>query len=799
MVAYQRLVALIASALSLCLPTASAAPTWPSSMDELEDIMMLHTGYRARGFAIPVTPCGFSANGPGRVTAAEWIRTAFHDMATGNVYFGTGGLDASIAFELANGGGDNIGPAFPSTLIAQAPFLTSRSSMADIIAMGMYTAVRSCGGPIIPVKTGRVDATEAAPPGVPLPQNSLYTFQNQFLRVGFDSTQMIQVVACGHTLGGVHAANFPQIVPPGTAPNDVRTFDSTVKFDEKIASEYAAGKSTDPLTVGPSQTSGRASDLRVFSSDGNATITQMADPAYFASTCQVLLQKMIDVVPDGVVLTDPITVYDVKPVAPQLTLQGGGTEILFSGEIRIRTTTRPASQIAGVQLLYKDRTGGSNCGTCKISATQKGTAAGFDDSFAFYAFSSKIPAQSSISAFNVVVTLTSGATELYDNNGNGFPMQDNIMLQAPQSCVTGGKTLTVTAAIRSPATSANLVLTLKVPRDGIVTPELQSQTVALSRKSTVGPYNILSGTYTLDSTQVQTTKFDVVLGSDTSQADTFKSTGDLGTTCTPLDSTGSSTSTSSSSTFSTASSSSIRTSSSTTLSTVRTSSTTTTSPSTLSTVRTSSTTTTSSTAPSTPTVSGYSYQGCYTDSSSARVLTGKSTSTNTMTYKSCSTYCTGFTYWAVEYGSQCYCGNAFSNPTSPAPAATDCNMKCSGDSTQVCGSGNRMNLFKSLAQGATNATVAGWNYAGCFTDSTSARVLNGKYNYDSALTIEKCAGLCKGYKIFGTEYATQCYCGNSYANPTTQVAEGDCGYTCGGNSGQLCGAGNRLSVYKASA
>ncbi|KAL8947337.1 MAG: hypothetical protein Q9222_006367 [Ikaeria aurantiellina] len=752
-------------------------------MDELEDIMMLNTGYRARGFAVPVTPCGFSANGPGRVTAAEWIRTAFHDMATGNVYLGTGGLDASIAFELTNGGGDNIGPAFPSTLTAQAPFLSSRSSMSDIIAMGMYTAVRSCGGPIIPVKTGRVDATEAGPPGVPLPQNSLYTFQNQFLRTGFDSTQMIQVVACGHTLGGVHAANFPQIVPPGSAPNDVKVFDSTTKFDEKVASEYVAGKSTDPLTVGPSQTVGRASDLRVFSSDGNATITQMADPAFFASTCQVLLQKMIDVVPDGVTLTDPITAYDVKPVAPQLTLQGGGTEIQFSGEIRVRTTSRPASQISSVQLLYKDRTGGNNCGTCKISATQKGTAAGFDDSFAFYAFSSKLPAQSSISTFNVIVTLASGATELYDNNGSGFPMQDNIMLQTPQSCVTGGKALTVTAAVRSPASSANLVLSLKVPRDGIITPELQSQTVAMTQKSTVGPYNILTGTYTLDSSQVQTTKFDVVLGSDSTQADTFKSTGDLGTTCTPLDSTGSSTSVSSSSSSSAASSSSTPSSTGTTMSTVRTSS----------------TATTSSTSASTPTVSGYSYQGCYTDSTSARVLTGKSTSSNTMSYKSCSTYCTGYTYWAVEYGSQCYCGNIFSNPTSPAPAATDCNMKCSGDSTQVCGAGNRMNLFKSLAQGATNATVAGWNYAGCFTDSTSARVLNGKYNYDAALTIEKCAGLCKGYKIFGAEYASQCYCGNSYANPTTQVAEGDCGYTCGGNSGQLCGAGNRLSVYKASA
>ncbi|KAL8775744.1 MAG: hypothetical protein Q9194_003678 [Teloschistes cf. exilis] len=454
--------------------------------------MFLNTGYRARGFATAVTPCSFSAQGPGRIAAAEWIRTAFHDMATGNVFQGTGGLDASLVFEL---GGDNVGPAFETTLTTYAPFLTSRSSMSDIIAMGIYTAVRSCGGPIVPIKTGRIDATEAGPPGVPQPQNSLFTFQNQFQRTGFDTSQMIAVTACGHTVGGVHAANFPQIVPPGSAPNDYKLMDSTTKFDEKIASEYVAGKSTDPLTVGPAQAAGKASDLRVFSADGNATISKLADPATFASTCQAMLQKMIEVVPSSTTLTDPIAAYDVKPAALQLTLQPGGSQLQFSGEIR------------------------------------------------FYAFSAQIPSQSSISAFNVVITLASGATETYNNNDQGYPMQDNVILQAPQSCVAGGKTLTVTAAVRSPATSANLVLTLKVPRSGIITPELQTQTVAMTQKSTLGPYSIVTGTYTLQSDQVQTTKFDITSGQS---SDAFKSTGDLGATCGTLDGGGGGGSTSSS-------------------------------------------------------------------------------------------------------------------------------------------------------------------------------------------------------------------------------------------------------------
>ena len=356
----------------------ASAPTWPSASDELEDIMFLNTGYRARGFATAVTPCSFSAQGNGRIQAAEWIRTAFHDMATGNVVTGVGGLDASLIFEL---GGDNIGPAFETTFETFAPFLTTRSSMADIIALGVYTAVRSCQGPVIPIRTGRVDATEAGPPGVPLPQNSVSTLQNQFLRTGFSTSEMIAVTACGHTLGGVHAEDFPQIVPSGTGQNTFPHFDSTTKFDSKIAVEWISGNTSDPLSVGPSIASGRNSDARVFGADGNVTMKAMADPDTFASTCVTMLQKLIEVVPSNTTLTDPIVPYEVKPTALQLTLLSGGSQLLFEGEIRVRTTTRPASQIASLELIYKDRNGGSDCDTCKIATTTKGSAAGFDDSF----------------------------------------------------------------------------------------------------------------------------------------------------------------------------------------------------------------------------------------------------------------------------------------------------------------------------------------------------------------------------------------------------------------------------------
>jgi hypothetical protein len=361
------------------LLSAAGLPTWPSSVDELEDIMFLNTGHDARAFPAEVTPCSFSESGPSRITSAEWLRTAFHDMAPGSVFTGVGGLDASLQYELGGNGGENIGSAFNTSLTTYSGFFSSRSSMADLIAMGVYASVRSCGGPIIAIRTGRIDATAAGPIGVPQAQNSQYTFIQQFERMGFTVSEMIGLTACGHTIGGVHAGNFPEVLKPGTVANDYQHFDSTTEFDEKIASEFVANKTTDPLAGPLAVQNTYDSDLNVFTAD-NTTIATLADPTTFQSTCQTLLQRMIEVVPAGVVLTDPIAPYEVKPSNLQLTIQPGASQLQFSGEIRVRTTQNGTP--SGVQLVYVDRDGASSCGSCVITTASVGTGAGFDESFA---------------------------------------------------------------------------------------------------------------------------------------------------------------------------------------------------------------------------------------------------------------------------------------------------------------------------------------------------------------------------------------------------------------------------------
>lgn len=303
------------------------------------------------------------------------------DMSTRNRFFGTGGLDASLQFELNNG--ENTGPGHGTTLQFYANYLTSRSSMADLIAAGVRASVRSCGGPVVPLKLGRVDAAAAGAAGVPQPQNSVVTFRQQFDRMGFSPAEMIQLVACGHSLGSVHSTEFPNIVPASVGQMPLDTTNTV--YDHNIVSEYVSGDTKNPLVVGPAIALGRHSDFKVFNSDANVTIRAMNSATAYRTTCQTVLQKMIEVVPDGVTLTDPIAPYTVKPVDMQLTLNTGGTTFLLTGFIRVRTTEIPGDSISNLVFTWKDRNGGNNCGssgTCSVTATLQGVATGFDDTFA---------------------------------------------------------------------------------------------------------------------------------------------------------------------------------------------------------------------------------------------------------------------------------------------------------------------------------------------------------------------------------------------------------------------------------
>ncbi|WRT66807.1 uncharacterized protein IL334_003770 [Kwoniella shivajii] len=101
-------------------------------------------------------------------------------------------------------------------------------------------------------------------------------------------------------------------------------------------------------------------------------------------------------------------------------------------------------------------------------------------------------------------------------------------------------------------------------------------------------------------------------------------------------------------------------------------------------------------APSASASNGYTKQSCIQEVS-GRALTGASYSSDSMTIDTCTAYCktSGFTYAAVEYGRECYCGNALVNGASLSKYSSQCTTTCAGNKKQNCGGPNALSLYAS--------------------------------------------------------------------------------------------------------
>lgn len=520
---------------------------WPGQHDHMEDLLYLQDGFNRFGFIDGILSCGFGQNEPGRQNSAEWIRTAYHDMATADVETGTGGLDASIMFETNRG--ENRGSAFNNTFGHLAAFHTTRSSGADLLALAVVGSMSVCGGYNVPLRVGRIDATGAGRSGVPEPQQDLETHTNMFAMQGFNQTEMIELVACGHTLGGVHHEDFPEITRDDTAGQVTRFDDSSSVFDNQVVTEYLNSNTSNPLVVGANNTMN--SDRRIFAADGNKTMQALADPTYFQERCQSLMARMIDTVPSVVSLSEPLTPIDVKPYINTLALNANGT-LEFSGYIRVRyeaDTGRTADDLSA-HITYLDHLG--NNSTTKIQSVrptwQDGTASGFKGhKFVFFEWDTQISASEGISAFNIHLTVPStNQTTVYQNGGTGFPVQDDVLYQVYQSCqkfVSDGNggwngALTVVAAVRSntsssPLSAPALHFAKHIPQGAVLDRlEVQVEDFVKTGQALAG-YDLFEIKDMAINGQSDSTTFDIVLD-DTKKIEFQKTAALSQNDCTPL-------------------------------------------------------------------------------------------------------------------------------------------------------------------------------------------------------------------------------------------------------------------------
>ncbi|KAJ7636412.1 heme peroxidase [Roridomyces roridus] len=420
---------------------------WPSpKLDALESARFDQDGFNSGLLPAFVIPCTNSlAGGPedqsGRSNAADWIRTAYHDMATHNATDGTGGLDASIRFAAEQARPENVGDGFSNTFIPILGFFATNRyvGLADALAIAAVLAIENCGGPEIAFRGGRVDASVPDAPGVPEPQQDLDSHIASFARQGFTSTEMIALVACGHTFGGVQHSAFPNIVNDFNTTDDsegVLHFDTTpITFDNNVATEYISGTTQNPLVVGCNDTTN--SDKRIFGSDGNATMRSFAaSPALFSSTCANLFARMIDTVPAGVQLTDVIAALPVKPANVELVL--AGDRIQLFGQVRLWNQTE--SSAGTVLMRWDDRLG--NTTSTSLGFAGAGAAMGGKLTSAWYGFNAtdstgfiSLDAAAGIERLSFVVN---GRVE--DQSGVGFSVQDVYMFSATSCLLSSSST-----------------------------------------------------------------------------------------------------------------------------------------------------------------------------------------------------------------------------------------------------------------------------------------------------------------------------------------------------------------------
>ncbi|KAJ6631557.1 WSC domain-containing protein [Mycena sp. CBHHK59/15] len=158
-----------------------------------------------------------------------------------------------------------------------------------------------------------------------------------------------------------------------------------------------------------------------------------------------------------------------------------------------------------------------------------------------------------------------------------------------------------------------------------------------------------------------------------------------------------------------------------------------------------------------------------------------------MTVESCLAFCSsgGFGFAGVEYGSECC-------------YLESCDMACSGDSAELCGAGNFIDIYwnGSLLPIVPQA-VGTWQYKGCYSDSVSSRTLPHLTTVAGGVTVESCTSACKanGYAVAGLEYGFECWCSSSL--PTSApLSDGDCHTACVTNTTEFCGGTSLLTVYE---
>ncbi|OCF78392.1 hypothetical protein I204_00332 [Kwoniella mangroviensis CBS 8886] len=116
---------------------------------------------------------------------------------------------------------------------------------------------------------------------------------------------------------------------------------------------------------------------------------------------------------------------------------------------------------------------------------------------------------------------------------------------------------------------------------------------------------------------------------------------------------------------------------------------------------------------------GWSSVGCIVDDQSDRALNGGAFTSTNNTVQNCVRNCAsrGYAYAGVEYGQECWCGDANSRLVS---ASSGCDVACTGDKLYVCGGSDRLNVYALIPNITSTSAFASATVSTSTSNSSTA-------------------------------------------------------------------------------
>ncbi|PAA64531.1 hypothetical protein BOX15_Mlig005509g2, partial [Macrostomum lignano] len=184
--------------------------------------------------------------------------------------------------------------------------------------------------------------------------------------------------------------------------------------------------------------------------------------------------------------------------------------------------------------------------------------------------------------------------------------------------------------------------------------------------------------------------------------------------------------------------------------------------------------------------------GCFTDSSDRDlplVLNAGQMASRQHCWHQCVSR--GYAYFGLQAASFCTCGNVYGRYGKLADDR--CSMTCAGAWDQTCGAGMVNEVFSTGLPEWTDRSVI---RVGCFVDAAS-RDLPLHRKFTDGADRFSCWQFCyqRGYKYFGLQAGSQCFCGNQFGRHGRAGSDSECGTACHRDASKTCGGSWRNEIF----